>query len=100
MRGLLFVSACLEREKGIEPSLFAWEAKVLPLNDSRNLAIVLSEVCAAVLAKEVGQQCKNSGKKSSKNSRWGFGLAAVWLACAGHFSYLWMSPMHRYLIST
>jgi hypothetical protein len=27
----------VEREKGIEPSLFAWEAKVLPLNDSRNV---------------------------------------------------------------
>ncbi len=25
----------LERVKGIEPSLFAWEAKVLPLNDTR-----------------------------------------------------------------
>lgn len=26
---------------GIEPSLFAWEAKVLPLNDSRVTVIVL-----------------------------------------------------------
>ena len=25
----------MERVKGIEPSLFAWEAKVLPLNDTR-----------------------------------------------------------------
>jgi hypothetical protein len=25
----------VERVKGIEPSLFAWEAKVLPLNDTR-----------------------------------------------------------------
>ena len=27
----------LERVKGIEPSLFAWEAKVLPLNDTRDV---------------------------------------------------------------
>ena len=33
----------VEREKGIEPSLFAWEAKVLPLNDSRVIVIVLSD---------------------------------------------------------
>ncbi len=33
----------VEREKGIEPSLFAWEAKVLPLNDSRVALIVLSD---------------------------------------------------------
>ena len=25
----------LERVMGIEPTLFAWEAKVLPLNDTR-----------------------------------------------------------------
>ena len=30
-RGLL----CVEREMGIEPTLFAWEARVLPLNDTR-----------------------------------------------------------------
>ena len=30
----------LERVKGIEPSLFAWEAKVLPLNDTRNNWII------------------------------------------------------------
>jgi hypothetical protein len=30
----------LERVKGIEPSLFAWEAKVLPLNDTRDLEIM------------------------------------------------------------
>ncbi len=33
VRGLFFFD--LERVKGIEPSLFAWEAKVLPLNDTR-----------------------------------------------------------------
>ncbi|MEY3521543.1 MAG: hypothetical protein RLZZ177_2258, partial [Pseudomonadota bacterium] len=27
----------LEREMGIEPTLFAWEARVLPLNDTRIL---------------------------------------------------------------
>ena len=32
----------LERVKGIEPSLFAWEAKVLPLNDTRMQPIVLA----------------------------------------------------------
>jgi hypothetical protein len=31
----------VERVKGIEPSLFAWEAKVLPLNDTR-LAVWLA----------------------------------------------------------
>jgi hypothetical protein len=30
----------LERVKGIEPSLFAWEAKVLPLNDTRDVEIM------------------------------------------------------------
>ncbi len=34
---------CLEREMGIEPTLFAWEARVLPLNDTRMLWIVLCE---------------------------------------------------------
>ena len=28
---------CLERVTGIEPALFAWEARVLPLNDTRNV---------------------------------------------------------------
>ena len=28
---------CLERVMGIEPTLFAWEARVLPLNDTRNV---------------------------------------------------------------
>ena len=37
LRGLLFV---LERVMGIEPTLFAWEARVLPLNDTRDAAIV------------------------------------------------------------
>ncbi len=37
LRGLLFV---LERVMGIEPTLFAWEARVLPLNDTRNVPIV------------------------------------------------------------
>ena len=31
----------LERVKGIEPSLFAWEAKVLPLNDTRPINAIL-----------------------------------------------------------
>jgi len=26
----------MERVMGIEPTLFAWEARVLPLNDTRN----------------------------------------------------------------
>jgi hypothetical protein len=26
----------VERVMGIEPTLFAWEARVLPLNDTRN----------------------------------------------------------------
>ena len=28
----------LERVMGIEPTLFAWEARVLPLNDTREAA--------------------------------------------------------------
>ena len=31
----IFLKVFMERVKGIEPSLFAWEAKVLPLNDTR-----------------------------------------------------------------
>lgn len=31
----LFLLKHLERVMGIEPTLFAWEAKVLPLNDTR-----------------------------------------------------------------
>jgi hypothetical protein len=31
----------MERVKGIEPSLFAWEAKVLPLNDTRLISVIL-----------------------------------------------------------
>jgi hypothetical protein len=31
---------CLERVMGIEPTLFAWEAKVLPLNYTRVCLIV------------------------------------------------------------
>ena len=38
-RGLFY----LERVKGIEPSLFAWEAKVLPLNDTRIQLILNAE---------------------------------------------------------
>ena len=47
----------LERVAGIEPALFAWEARVLPLNDTRE--------------------------------------APNYKA-----AYFWISPKHRYLIST
>jgi hypothetical protein len=30
-----FLACHLERVMGIEPTLFAWEARVLPLNDTR-----------------------------------------------------------------
>ena len=36
---------CLERVMGIEPTLFAWEAKVLPLNDTRLRVSVGSGQC-------------------------------------------------------
>lgn len=75
-KGSFFVSEELEREKGIEPSLFAWEAKVLPLNDSRVTLIVPS---AGLLGQRPSRAC------------WDGGLSLA------HF---WMSPMHRYLIST
>ena len=34
-RGLFILQ--LERVMGIEPTLFAWEARVLPLNDTRTV---------------------------------------------------------------
>ena len=37
LRGLLENGMKLERVMGIEPTLFAWEARVLPLNDTRIL---------------------------------------------------------------
>ena len=40
----------LERVKGIEPSLFAWEAKVLPLNDTR---ITLKQIVFYLLVKQL-----------------------------------------------
>jgi hypothetical protein len=32
-------SKCVERVMGIEPTLFAWEARVLPLNDARAASV-------------------------------------------------------------
>ncbi len=42
LRGLLENGMKLERVMGIEPTLFAWEARVLPLNDTRNRQILIA----------------------------------------------------------
>jgi hypothetical protein len=46
-RPLCFARGILERVMGIEPTLFAWEAKVLPLNYTRVETIISSEVTCA-----------------------------------------------------
>ncbi|MFM2036040.1 MAG: hypothetical protein RL459_1305 [Pseudomonadota bacterium] len=47
----------LERVMGIEPTLFAWEARVLPLNDTREMRLSLLQNLAgsdAVAARVFG----------------------------------------------
>ena len=59
----------LERVKGIEPSLFAWEAKVLPLNDTRIHLII-----------ELGYgTCYGATLTDSLSARWVFQLFKKYL---------------------
>jgi hypothetical protein len=38
----------MERVKGIEPSLSAWEAGVMPLYDTRSERLTLYQMCAGI----------------------------------------------------
>lgn len=47
-RGRLEALKIVERVKGIEPSLSAWEAGVMPLYDTRSERLTLYQMCAAI----------------------------------------------------
>ena len=53
---------------GIEPTLFAWEARVLPLNDARMLAFAQNAPCKnvvlQVIASILHQALQGSRKKT------------------------------------
>jgi hypothetical protein len=58
---LCFVRGNLERVMGIEPTLFAWEAKVLPLNYTRVETIIGSDVTCANKAPAVAAVSVRAG---------------------------------------